>query len=628
MTDRSTAKPRFERCIVLGMDGLDPRKVETLMRENKLPHFAKLAADGTFRPLQTSNPVMSPVAWSSIATGVGPGHHGIFDFLHRHPENYMPYLSLRRSSAGIFGTRYEKARQAEAFWRYTSDASIPTTIMRWPVTFPPEKVNGRFLSGLGVPDLLGTEGQYVFYTTEPVAKDDPSPDNIVPVRWEPADSGTIRTTFKGPMVGRTNAEIPVIVRKRSSDVCILQIGDEPVCEIRSGEWTDWIKVRFKSGLTRIHGVVRLLLVEIEPQFKLFVSPIHLDPADPAFEISYPRDYAGALRDRIGAYHTLGMPELVHPLSHRRYGFDEFLAQIQTIRTERRKMFLTELEQFNKGVFAFVFDHSDRIQHAFWATTDSSHPMHDPKEAQSYGHVIADMYQEMDTCLGEAIKRVDPRTLLLVVSDHGFGSFRRQVHLNRWLVNSGYMYLKDSPNVEGRGLFQDVDWGKTQAYAVGFSSIYLNLAGREGEGSVKRDERVQGLVDEIASKLETVADPDNGNRIVHKVYQGRRIYADSPLVDEAPDIVVGFEPGYRASWQTAVGGAPTRLVEDNKSRWSGDHIFDPDLMPGIVLSNARLEGQPPQGIDVAPTVLGSLGMPVPPHMKGRDLFMSDRGGQKP
>ena len=151
-------KQRFDRCIILGMDGLDPQIVAVLMRENKLPNFARLADNGTFGPLQSSNPVMSPVAWSNIATGAGPGHHGIFDFLHRDPKNYMPYISLRKSSDGIFGTRYERARQVDGFWRYTSDAGLPTTVLRWPVTFPPEKVNGRFLSGLGVPDLLGTEG--------------------------------------------------------------------------------------------------------------------------------------------------------------------------------------------------------------------------------------------------------------------------------------------------------------------------------------------------------------------------------------------------------------------------------------------------------------------------------------
>ncbi len=621
-SERLGGKPRCERCLILGMDGLDPQVVAALMKASRLPHFARLAQEGTFGPLRTSNPVMSPVAWSDMATGAGPGHHGIFDFLHRDPRNYLPYLSLRKSTNGLFGTRYEKARCADGFWRYTSDAGIPTTVLRWPVTFPPEKVQGRFLSGLGVPDLSGTEGQYTFYTTEPVPPDDPSPHNVVPVRWAPADEGVIRTVLQGPMIGRGHtAEASLFVQKKTPEVSLLRIGDGPLVEARRRQWTPWMKVTFQVGLTRVSGVVKLLLLETIPQFRLLASPIHLDSAHPAFAISYPADYARTLDDRMGTFHTLGMPELVHPLSHRRYGYDEFLAQVETIRTERKEMFRAELEQFDQGVLAFVFDHTDRIQHAFWATRDPTHPAYDPNEARSYGHVIQDMYQEMDTCLGEALERTDSRTLLLAVSDHGFGSFRRQVHLNRWLVDHGFMRLKEEPRMEGRGLFQDVDWRNTRAYAVGFSSIYLNLAGREGGGVVKRNEQSRAVLGEIASKLQTLVDPDNGRRVIHRVYHGRRIYADSPLVDSAPDLVVGFEPGYRASWQTALGGAPTKLVEDNQSKWSGDHIFDPDFMAGVILSNRKLAGQPLRGIDVAPTVLGALGLVQPGHMTGKNLLES-------
>ncbi len=620
MANHLRTEPRIERCIVLGMDGLDPQIVAGLIRENELPNFARLANDGTFGSLQTSNPVMSPVAWSNIATGAGPGHHGIFDFLHRDPTDYMPYISLRKSSKGIFGTRYEQARQVDGFWRYTSDAGVPTTVLRWPVTFPPEKVNGRFLSGLGVPDLLGTEGQYAFYTTEPVPKDDPSPHNVTHVRWDPAEVGAIRTVLQGPMIGRNRtAEMDLIVHRKTSETCLLQVGDRPAIEIRRGQWTPWIRITFRAGLNRIHGMVKLLLLEMEPQFRLLASPLHLDPANPAFDISFPPGYARSLYERIGAFHTLGMPEMVHPLSHRRYGFDEFLAQVRAVRAERKEMFLAELEQFERGVFAFVFDHTDRIQHAFWATRDPGHPMYDAAEARSYHQVIEDAYREMDTCLGHVMERTDSRTLLLVVSDHGFGSFRRQVHLNRWLVDNGFMRLKGSQQAEGRGLFQDVDWHNTRAYAVGFSSIYLNRAGREGAGIVKPGAQSPELLEEIRSKLQTLLDPHSGDRVIHRIYLGRRIYTPAPLADKSPDLVVGFKPGYRASWQTALGGAPADLVEDNRSRWSGDHIFAPDLMPGIVLSNARLPGQPCRGIDIAPTILAALGLGIPAYMTGRDLL---------
>lgn len=630
MESRIRAGGRFERCIVLGMDGLDPRIITRLMKGGRLPNFARLANEGSFGSLRTSNPAMSPVAWSDIASGAGAGHHGIFDFLHRNPRNYMPCLSLRKSLDGLFGTRYERARQTDGFWQYTSDAGLPTTVLRWPVTFPPEKVNGRFLAGLGVPDLLGTEGQYTFFTTEPVAKDDPSPHNVVQVQWHEAEAGTIRTLLKGPMIGRGRAaEVSLTITMSSPDIGSVQLGGEPAVEMHRREWTPWIRVVFKGGLSRIPGMVRLLLLETEPQFRLFVSPVHLDPRNPAFDISCPADYAHRLSDRIGVFHTLGMPEMVHPLSHRRYGFDEFLAQVQAIGTERKEMFLVELDQCERGLFAFAFDHTDRIQHAFWATRDPAHPSYDAAEAHAYGHVIEDAYQEMDGCLGEVLARTDGRTLVLAVSDHGFDSFRRQVHLNRWLVDNGFMRLKGSQQDEGRGLFQDVDWSNTRAYAVGFSSIYLNLAGREAEGIVRRGDPSQCLLEELASKLRNLTDPDNGGRAIRGVYQGRRIYADGPLVDHAPDLVIGFEAGYRASWQTALGGAPLMLVEDNKSRWSGDHIFDPALVPGIIFCNIRLpQTSPPRGIDIAPTVLGSLGLARPDHMTGRELCTFGGGSRRP
>jgi predicted AlkP superfamily phosphohydrolase/phosphomutase len=628
MANHRRTEPRFERCLVLGMDGLDPQLLAMWMRENQLPHFARLAADATFGPLQTSNPVMSPVAWSNIATGADPAQHGIFDFLHRDPRDYLPYISLRKTSDGFFGTRYEPARQVDGFWRYISDAGWPTTVLRWPVTFPPEKVNGRFLSGLGVPDLLGTEGQYTFYTTAAIPPDDPSPHNVVHVDWEPAEAGTVRTVLQGPMIGRgRTAQVALIARSNNSDACRVHLGGAPALEVRRGAWTPWVRIVFRAGLTRVHGMVKLLLLEVRPQFRLLVTPIHLDPADPAFAISYPADYARSLQERIGAFHTLGMPEMVHPLSHRRYGFDEFLAQVHAVRTERREMFRTELERFDKGLFAFVFDHTDRIQHAFWATRDPAHPMYDAAEAQSYGHVVRETYQEMDACLGEALRRADDKTLLLVVSDHGFGSFRRQVHLNRWLVDHGYMRLKEGTPAEGRGLFQDVDWHNTRAYAVGFSSMYLNRAGREGAGIVASDEQASELRKEIVTQLQTLVDPDNGRRVIHRVYLARQIYADGPQAGMSPDFVVGFEPGYRASWQTALGGAPTKLVEDNMSRWSGDHIFDPALMSGIILSNVRLTGGPYRGLDIAPTVLDCFGLAPPGYMGGRNLFHVP-GGQEP
>ncbi|MHC4862644.1 MAG: alkaline phosphatase family protein [Planctomycetota bacterium] len=615
---KAREKPDWERCITLGMDGLDARILAELVENRRLPNFAKLVQHGALLSLQTSNPAISPVAWSNIATGAGPEHHGIFDFIHRDPSNYLPYLSLRRSSTGILGTRYRRARRCDGFWRYASDAGIPTTVIRWPVTFPAERVTGRFLSGLGVPDILGSEGQYVYYTTEAVARDDPSSHNVVRVRWD--DGGAVLTSLKGPLISRRgHAELPLVIKRRGSDSVRVDLRGAPAVEAKRDSWTPWVKIAFKMGLRRIGGMVRFLLVEAEPDLKLFVYPTNIDPTDQAFPITYPAGFGHQLEDAIGAFHTLGMPEMIHPLSHKRYGLDEFLKQVQTVANERKLMFLDALSHFDEGLLAFVFDHTDRMQHAFWSMGDTQHPIYDQKEANVYGNVIHDMYQQMDGILGKALERADDKTILLVVSDHGFKSFRRQAHINRWLIKNGYMHLKDSDDSEGAGLFKNVAWERTKAYALGFASIYVNLAGREGGGIVKRGTEYDGLCRDLASALEHFTDPDNNSPVVHKVYLGRQIYHSGPLADNGPDLVVGLKPGCRFSWQTALGGAPPTLVEDNTTRWSGDHIFDPNYMSGVLLSNRKINGKNPRSVDIAPTVLSCFGLARPSHMAGSSLI---------
>ena len=607
----------YKRCLVLGMDGLDWQIVTDLIKNGKLPNFARLAETGTFAPLRTSNPAMSPIAWSDIATGAGPEYHGLFDFLHRDPKNYMPYLSIRKNSMGIFGTRYENARQCDGFWKIVGNAGIPATVIRWPVTFPAEKVSGRFLSGLGVPDLLGSEGQYFFYTTKSISDRDPSPDNVVCVTW---DKENIWTFLKGPMMGKyEHSELPLVIKRQGSDSVTIHLANEPTIEASRGEWTPWVKTSFKIGLRRIHGIVKFLLLESKPDLKLFVYPVNIDAGNQAFPITYPAAFGRQLEEKMGKFHTLGMPELVHPLSHNRYGFAEFLSQVEDVAKERTQMFFNELDRFDDGLLAFVFDHTDRIQHALWATRDVNHPAYDENDSRLYGRVIDETYQQMDNILGKTIEKLDEETAIFIVSDHGFGSFRRQVHLNRWLIENGYMHLKVSDGQEGQGLFKDVDWRKSRAYAVGFASIYINLAGREGKGIVKAGVEYDMLCREIAERLKNLIDTEKNCYAVHQVYRREQVYSDGPLAEDGPDILVGFKVGYRFSWQTAIGAAPVKIFEDNNSKWSGDHIFAPELVPGIFLSNIKISAEKIRCIDMAPTVLDCLGVTKPGYMTGTSLF---------
>ena len=463
--------------------------------------------------------------------------------------------------------------------------------------------------------MLGGEGKYTYFTSLPLAKDDPSERNVVVVAW---DGQNATTELQGPLITRTQAATqPLTLRRAGAERLSLTLGDAQPVEVTAGRWTALLRVCFTIGLQKVHGLVKFMLVEAQPNLRLVASPIHLDAAQPAFQCCCPACFGAELQKSIGPFHTLGMPEQIHPLSHERYDYEAFLSECRTIMAERRQMLRLELSRFERGVLAFVFDTSDRIQHAFWSMRDTQHPAYDPELARKYAHVIPDMYREMDDILGEVLAKADADTALIVVSDHGFNSFRRAVHLNRWLIQNGYMTLTEGQGQEGGQIFKDVDWSHTKAYALGFASLYLNLAGREGEGLVPVAQ-APALAAEIAAKLKDFKDPDTGVQVCDDVYLGREIYAGA-VANEAPDLVVGYRRTYRASWQTALGGAPLPLVEDNKKRWSGDHLIDPKFVPGILFCNRPVKVADPRVEDIAPTVLHCLGLQPPPHMTGRPLF---------
>ncbi|MBX7168208.1 MAG: alkaline phosphatase family protein [Pirellulales bacterium] len=622
VTSTGPKNAMYQRVIVLGMDGLDAGLTEELMAAGQLPNFARLREAGGYARLATSNPAESPVAWSSIATGTDPAQHGIFDFLYRSTQSYLPALSLRKSTGGWLGTKYTRARQRDGFWVHTSAAGVPTTVVRWPVAFPAEKVTGRFLAGFGVPDLTGGEGRYTYFTSAPIADDDPSKANVAPCTW---DGQHTALELHGPLAGRNKETLVALdVSKTGDDRLQIRLPSGTAVEVALGQWSGWLPVEFSVGLgSKVRGQVKFFLTELSPALRLVTSPIHMDPVQQAFPLTQPPEYGRELREQLGPFHTLGMPEQVHPLSHGRYDYAAFLAECQAVTRERRAMLSLELERFDRGVLAFVFDTTDRLQHAFWATRDAQHPAYRAADAEKFGDVIPAAYREMDEVLGQVLARCDERTLLLVLSDHGFNAFRRAVHVNRWLVDQGLMKLKVPDGKPGETLFKDVDWSRTTAYACGFCSLYLNVFGREEQGIVDSVAGYPQGCDEIAARLKRWIDPESGQPVFKNVYRADALY---PMGDNnvptRPDLILGFNSGYRASWQTALGGAPLGTIEDNTSRWSGDHLIDPELVPGVLFSNRRLGKQQPQLIDICPSVLEALAVPVPAYVQGTSVFGND------
>ncbi len=361
----------------------------------------------------------------------------------------------------------------------------------------------------------------------------------------------------------------------------------------------------------MHGIARFLLTSTEPELSLYVTPIEIDPENPALPISHPRFYAIYLAKALGSFATLGMAEDTWALNEGAIDEEAFLKQVKLIQRERESMFFGALERTRHGVLACVFDTSDRVQHMFYRHLDSAIG---DGYASRYGGVIEQLYRDMDRLVGETLRHVDDRTALFVLSDHGFCSFRRGVNLNSWFLQHGYLALQ-SERAEGAEYFDGVDWSRTRAYTFGLGGVYLNLKGREAHGIVDPEE-APGLKQELIAKITSLRD-DTGEIGIRALYDSSAIYK-GPYIGAAPDLVVGYAAGYRASWDAAVGRVTQRIFEDNLKAWSGDHCVDPVLVPGVLFSNWKLDAIDPGIEDMAPTALDLFGIPRPSWMEGKSL----------
>jgi predicted AlkP superfamily phosphohydrolase/phosphomutase len=576
------------RTIVLGFDGMDPRLTERWMAEGKLPNFKKLAERGTFQALPTTNPAQSPVAWASFATGDNPGGHGLFDFLGRNAATYGPEYAIARTEPGrnwdVFGLRIPltsgrivNRRVGEPFWVSAEKSGLHTSVLRVPVTFPPDDIS-RMLSGMGVPDLLGTQGTFTIYSERDMQGENARVLKVTPV------NGRVETTFEGPGHPLKQAAqpltVPLSIEAGGPSQVRIEL-DGTVLDLSVGEWSDWVPLRFPVvWFFGIRSMVRLHLVSAFPDLQLYVSPINIDPRDPVQQISSPPGYAEELAERIGLYHTLGMPEETWSLNEGMISDRAYLDMVKTILAEREAMLFDTLERKDSDLVVAVFVQTDRVSHMFYRGLDEKHPLYESTSEEARG-AIEWIYGEADRILGRTMEQLDPKDRLIVLSDHGFNSFRRSVHLNRWLVENGYMSLK-AGEPASESLFTNVNWTRTSAYAIGLNGIYLNLANRERLGIVGSGQ-AEVLKNELIAKLKEFVDPDTGGRVVNDVWLAADIY-DGSEVKDAPDLVIGYGEGYRASWQTALGGVPGRLVQDNDRNWSGDHCVDPALVPGVLFTS--------------------------------------------
>lgn len=613
----------INRVIVVGLDGLEPTLVESLIEAGRLPNLAKLKTVGRYSRIKTTYPAQTPVAWSTFSTGTNPGGHGIYDFIHRDLRTHLPKLSLNRyEQKNIFSpAKAVNGRGGTPMWDLLSRAGIPSIVIRCPCSYPPDEVRGRMLAGVGVPDMRGGFGTATFYSSSDKLTEQEG-ETVLRVRSE--RDRVVKTHVIGPRnpKARTDLtfEITLHLDPEAKRITLLSEGQPRSLQIREGEWSDWLKVKFKSGpFVSLRGMVRFYLVRIEPVLELYASPVNFDPDAPMFPISSPPDYAAKLAAQLGTFYTTGMVEDHAGLNNGRIDEAAYLDQCAIVLREREQMMHFELDRFDTGLFYCLFDTPDRLQHMFWRFREVDHPANQGELRTDLREVIEDHYVACDAIVGKAFEYADDRTLFIALSDHGMNSFQRGVHLNTWLHDSGYLALKPGvkPGEEAGDFFHGVDWDRTQAYAVGLGAIYLNLKGREEQGIVAADE-AQSMKTAIAEGLAGLLDPERGRVAVRSVVTREQVY-HGPFAAQSPDLLVNFAAGYRASWATPLGGVPYGHFDNNVKKWSGDHVIDPALVPGVLFMNRAFRSDNPSLLDLAPTILAALTVPKGSAMEGSALL---------
>jgi predicted AlkP superfamily phosphohydrolase/phosphomutase len=630
ITRKTPPKATITRLVVVGFDGQDPKLTDQFMKEGILPNFSARASSGCYRRLKTTYPAVSPVAWSSFSTGSHPARHNIFDFLDRDRRTYLPLLSSTRIGKVEKGLRIGRwriplrrpeltlLRKSKPFWTILGEHRVWSTVLRVPITFPPDRFYGAELSAMGVPDLLGTQGTFLLFTTRPAGeafKEGGLRRSVTLV------GDRLESVLEGPentlVDGNPPLTLPLRVRlDRAAKQAHVELGPTALT-LTPGTLSEWVSLSFPAmpGVT-VRGLTRVLVIEMDEHFSLYLSPINLDPESPAMPISHPSYYATYLAKKIGPYSTLGLAEDTWALNEGVTDDTTFLQQTYDIDREREDMFFAALDRLRRGSLVCVFDATDRIQHMFWRDIESGHPAARGRKASTKDNAIRDLYRHNDRMVGRMREQLGQDDVLMVISDHGFNSFRRGVNLNQWLLREGYLALK--PGSDGRAEWlRDLDWSATRAYALGLTGLFLNMKGREAQGIVEPGAAAAALKKEIAAKLRGLRDDERSAVGVNEAFDTAALYS-GPYLENAPDFVIGYNAGYRTSWDCATGIVAGPVFEDNKKPWSGDHCIDPRLVPGVFFCNRKIEEKEPALIDIAPTALRLFGIKPPAYMDGKAL----------
>jgi predicted AlkP superfamily phosphohydrolase/phosphomutase len=658
-----------QKLVILGFDGMDPKLVKRWMDEGKLPNIRKLAARGSgVRALGTTHSPESPTAWASFATGVNAGKHNIYDFLVRDTSNYLPDLGMVHFEPPRFVLNYipvakpvvESIRGGTSFWVTAGRAGVRSSMLTVPVTFPPEEVpNGELLSGLPLPDIRRTMGTFYYFGTDLSRYEEGNTEFGGILKRLVFDGDVAQTELVGPpnpivkqqlreararppgtalsdadkmkiaeLEAREDVRLPVTIHwNKAEKSATIDVGDNSI-HLAEHQWSKWINLDFTINmLVRVHGMAQLFLIGAGQELQLYISPVNWKPDNPPAAMSSPASLSADLYERLGPYRTLGWAEATWPLNEDRIDEKTFMDDLYRAFDDRAQVILQRIDAKQWDLLVGVIESTDRVQHMMWRLIDPTHPMYDKALAAKFGDAIERVYRKCDEFIGEVVSRIDPATPVLIVSDHGFHSFRQSVNLNTWLVQEGFMAIQGQQPGEkklkdlfgGGGTFwENVDWSRTKAYAMGLGQIYVNLKGREGHGIVSPDES-NSVQDALVGRLLTMTDPMTGAKMVDAVYKRDDVYKGS-FVKNASELQVGLADGYRVSWQSTLGGSPPGLVYPNMKKWSGDHgSYDYKQTSGTLISSRQVGSEPIDIMDIAPTVLRYFGVPIPPDIDGKPIF---------
>jgi predicted AlkP superfamily phosphohydrolase/phosphomutase len=561
------------RTIIVGFDSFDPTVFERLLEAGKTPNLAKFANAGGYSPLEVCSPPQTEVSWTCIATGVDPGSHGIFDFVHRDPATYVPYVSLLPTRTTAVGEQFLRPYTTKTLFEEAVDLGYPATAMWWPALFPARpEVPVETIPGLGTPDIRGQLGVGTLMTTEPHEK-----KKIRVLKLESTGKGVYEGQLEGPQT-KTKSGLQPMLQSVRIDVldqksARVTIGKQQL-DLALGKWSPVIEVQFGSGFaSTVHVVTQIILTELEDPLSLYFTPLQIHPLHSPWHYATPPSLVKDAWKVSGPFLTLGWPQDTNALEDGCISDDQFFELCASIFTSRQRIFFKKLERFREGVLAAIFDDLDRVQHMFLRTgADRSE----------------EWYGRLDAFVGEVQQRIEKLGLqkyrLLILSDHGFRTFEHKANLNRWLVDNGYMTMK----ADSHGDLRDVDWSRTRAYALGLNSLYLNVSGREGQGIVQAGE-LEPLLGELKAKLEGWKDA-HGDTVISRALPKHEAF-HGPYTRLGPDLVIGYAPRFRASSETGLGKIGAVDLEPNHDHWGADHCIDSEKVPGVLFANRDLRDMP-------------------------------------